>query len=66
MEKSQRPWDGQRGFIREAMLREVLRDLTEPVYYVAGPPAMVVAMAAMLETAGVSARSIVAEEFAGY
>jgi ferredoxin-NADP reductase len=66
MEKSQRAWDGPRGFIREALLREVLHDLTEPVYYVAGPPAMVLAMAAMLEAAGVSARSIVAEEFAGY
>ena len=66
MEKSQRAWDSRRGFICEPMLREVLRDLSDPVYYIAGPPAMVLAMAAMLETAGVSARSIVAEEFAGY
>jgi ferredoxin-NADP reductase len=66
MEKSQRPWHGRRGFIGEAMLREVLRDLSEPTYYVAGPPAMVLAMVAMLEAAGVAKRSIVADVFAGY
>ena len=66
MERSTRPWDGRRGFIDEALMREVLVDLAAARYYIAGPPPMVDAMARMLRGAGVSRGAVVAEEFAGY
>jgi Na+-transporting NADH:ubiquinone oxidoreductase subunit NqrF len=48
------------------MLIQYLGDLNGPVYYVAGPPAMVGAMQQMLNSAGVNDDDIRPEEFAGY
>ena len=66
MEKSNQPWDGERGFIDAAMLRRHLTGLNGPIYYTAGPPAMVAAMRDMLVKAGVDEDDIRAEDFAGY
>jgi ferredoxin-NADP reductase len=66
MEQSSRSWDGERGFIDEAMLRRHLPALNGPIYYVAGPPAMVAAMRDMLVKAGVDEDDIRAEDFGGY
>lgn len=66
MDKSSRGWNGLRGFICEDMLRDALGDLVGPMYYVAGPPAMVNAMVTLLGSAGVPTQAILAEEFAGY
>ena len=62
---SVRGWNGLTGMIDAAMLGRHL-PLLGPHYYVAGPPAMVVAMQQMLEDAGVSSANVHAEEFAGY
>jgi len=40
--------------------------LNEPIYYIAGPAAMLNAMRKMLLDAGVNEDDIRAEEFAGY
>jgi ferredoxin-NADP reductase len=40
--------------------------LQGPIYYIAGPPAMVGAMRQMLADAGVDEDDIRTEEFAGY
>ena len=40
--------------------------LEGPIYYVAGPPAMVAAMREMLTNAGVEEDDIRTEEFGGY
>jgi len=66
MGSSARPWDGERGFVDEAMLRRHLGDLSTAVYYVAGPPGMVEAMQEMLAGAGVPADAIYTDEFYGY
>ena len=66
MEKSKRPWDGERGFINRDMLIKYLNNLTGPIYYLAGPPAMVTAMRKMLLDAKVDEDDIRTEEFAGY
>ena len=66
MAKSSRPWDGETGFIGDRMLRTHLTDLQGPIYYVAGPPAMVAAMHDTLVKAGVDEDDVRAEEFAGY
>lgn len=59
-------WRYELGFIDAAMLRRHVADLARPIYYVAGPPAMVTAMQRLLETLGVSEDNVKTEEFAGY
>jgi len=48
------------------MLSRHLAILQGPIYYIAGPPAMVAAMREMLVSAGVEEDDTRAEEFAGY
>ena len=66
MEKSRRQWHGQTGVIDQAMLSRFLKDVHSPVYYIAGPPAMVEDLHATLTGAGIKDDHINAEEFAGY
>ena len=66
MQKSTRPWSGERGFIDRVMLQKHCPALDGPIFYIAGPPAMVSAMQQMLVQAGVNEDDIRAEEFGGY
>ena len=66
MKRSKRDWSGEQGFINREMLVKHFCDLNGPIYYVAGPPAMVAAMRQMLIKAGAGEDDIRTEEFAGY
>lgn len=66
MEQSRRQWTGEKGFINKEMLARHLPTLQGPIYYTAGPPAMVAAMRQMLAAAGVDEDDIRTEEFGGY
>ena len=66
MEKSKRSWDGEQGYVDRAMLIKYLNNLNGPIYYLAGPPAMVAAMRKMLLETKVDEDDIRTEEFAGY
>lgn len=66
MEDSKHAWQGETGFITQAMLQKYISDLTLPIYYVAGPRAMVDAMRTLLSKAGVNDDNIRTEEFSGY
>jgi NAD(P)H-flavin reductase len=66
MEKSHREWKGETGFINKEMLTKHLPSLQGPIYYLAGPPAMVAAMRRMLIGAGVDQDDMRTEEFSGY
>jgi Na+-transporting NADH:ubiquinone oxidoreductase subunit NqrF len=66
MNKSAQKWTGETGFINREMLARHLPSLQGPIYYMAGPPAMVAAMREMLITAGVDEDDLRTEEFAGY
>jgi ferredoxin-NADP reductase len=66
MEKSKLEWPNERGFIDREMLLRHMDALQGPIYYVAGPPAMVAAMREMLTKAGVEEDDIRTEEFGGY
>lgn len=59
-------WQGERGPIKREMIEKYIGALAGPVFYIAGPPAMVGAMAAMLQDAGVRPENIRAEAFLGY
>lgn len=66
MEKSSKAWRGETGYVTQAMLLKSVRDLSLPIFYIAGPPAMVAAMRKILDDSGVKDDKIRTEEFAGY
>ena len=66
MEKSSRTWHREKGLINKAMLSKYIGDLSLPIYYIAGPPGMVVGLRKTLSEAGVNDDNIRAEEFSGY
>lgn len=53
------------GHISAEMLAKHAGDLVAPIFYVAGPPAMVSAMEGVLKKAGVDQKNVRAEKFAG-
>jgi ferredoxin-NADP reductase len=66
MEKSHRPWNGETGLINQEMLGRYLKGAASPIYYIAGPPAMVKGLHEMLSKAGINDDDIRTEEFGGY
>ena len=66
MEKSHQPWNGETGLITQEMLGKHLKGAASPIYYIAGPPAMVKGLHEMLSKAGMKDDDIRAEEFSGY
>ena len=66
MARSKRVWDGERGWIDKDMLSRHLNNLQGPIYYIAGPPAMVAAMREMLVASQIDEDDIRTEEFPGY
>ncbi len=66
LEPSRSDWPGARGAIDGPLLTEHLQGVASAVYYIAGPPAMVQAMHALLTERGVDDDDIRFEEFAGY
>ena len=66
MAKSRRQWTGETGIIDREMLLRHVQEPIGPIYYVAGPPAMVTAMRKMLVSVGVDEDDIRTEEFSGY
>ncbi len=66
MQRSKREWKGETGSINEEMLSRYLTDLQGPIYYLAGPPAMVTGIRQMLVGAKVEEDDIRTEEFGGY
>ena len=66
MDKSHREWKSETGYINKDILTKHLPSLQGPIYYLAGPPAMVAAMRRTLIEAGVDEDDIRTEEFSGY
>ena len=66
MSRSKKTWKGETGRINKDMLSRYLNDLRGPIYYIAGPPAMVSLMRKMLVASGVDEDDIRTDEFAGY
>jgi ferredoxin-NADP reductase len=66
MSKSVRKWGGETGFVNADLIKRAVNGLVAPLYYVVGPPAMVVAMQETLRAADVAEDNILTEEFYGY
>jgi ferredoxin-NADP reductase len=65
-DSSRSSWQGETGRITADMLSRHLKDVGEPRYYIAGPPAMVGGLRAVLHSSGVDDDDIRTEEFSGY
>lgn len=65
-ENSARPWKGETGMIRRALIEQHVPDLKAAIYYFAGPPAMTEAVHKMLEELGIAAQAMRSEKFTGY
>jgi ferredoxin-NADP reductase len=64
--KSAQPWNGETGFIGRELIERHVPDPKAPIYYMAGPPAMTMAMQEMLGESGIAESDIQYEEFFGY
>jgi ferredoxin-NADP reductase len=64
--KSHQSWHGEVGRIDREMLVRHLKDAASPIYYIAGPPAMVKGLHTMVNQAGIDDDDIRTEEFDGY
>ena len=59
-------WQGRKGRINEAMIRESYSDLNNTLFYICSPPKMVDAMQGILKEMNIPAQNIKIEKFAGY
>lgn len=73
MSGSHLPWNGETGYIDHELIEKYLKhnpssgkELSGPIYYAAGPPAMVSGLRGMLNEAGVDDDDIRTEAFTGY
>jgi ferredoxin-NADP reductase len=66
MSKSKEKWAGRTGQLDKKMLAECTADLKHPIYYVAGPPAMVKAISQLLSDSGVKEADVRSDSFDGY
>ena len=64
--ESVKQWRGERGVIDKTMLAKVIKQVTEPKYYIAGPPSMVNSMKSLLQSLGVESDQVYIEQFEGY
>jgi ferredoxin-NADP reductase len=65
-ETGQQPWIGERRSVGPALLREIVGEMTRPLFYIAGPPGLVGAATSAVREAGADPLRVVAEEFDGY
>lgn len=59
-------WQGEKGFITQTMIKKHLPDLSSPIYYVCGSPAMVTALQEALVEMDIDEDRIHVEDFPGY
>jgi NAD(P)H-flavin reductase len=59
-------WNGLKGFINKDILLQEISDYKDRVFYICGPPAMVLAMNKILEELEVEKQKIKLENFVGY
>lgn len=59
-------WQGETGFFTKEILQKYIGDLSQPIYYISGPPSMVTSIRKTLNDAGIDDDNIRTEEFSGY
>lgn len=66
MGASSQPWDGPTGYLNAQRITQYSQGLSDPLYFLSGPPALVEAMYDALEDADVNEEDIHSESFSGY
>jgi ferredoxin-NADP reductase len=59
-------WQGEKGFITQSMIKKYVPDLSLPIYYVCGSPAMVTTLQEALVEMDIDEERIKVEDFPGY
>ena len=59
-------WQGRKGRINEAMIKEFCSDINNAIFYICGPPGMVEGLSNLLRTMQVPKQNVGIEKFAGY
>lgn len=59
-------WQGETGYITHTMLKKYIPDLTQPIYYICGSPAMVTTLQETLLEMDINPEKIRVEDFPGY
>lgn len=59
-------WSGESGFITDNMINKYINNLSAPIYYICGSPAMVTALQEILIEMGIAEEKIRVEDFPGY
>ena len=65
-EESSEPWNGLTGRIDEVLVKKLASGLTDPTYWLCGPPPMVDAIGKVLGSLGLSSGRVRTEKFTGY
>jgi glycine betaine catabolism B len=66
LDDPQEGWTGEKGNINADMLKRILPDYQERVFFICGPPGMVQAMTGLLRSLSIPDDQIKLENFAGY
>ncbi|TAK73043.1 MAG: FAD-dependent oxidoreductase [Gammaproteobacteria bacterium] len=66
VDKPNETWEGETGYITQAMIKKYIPDIFEPIYYVCGSPAMVTMVQEMLAEMDIDEDRICTEDFPGY
>ena len=59
-------WNGRKGRINEQIIREFCNDINNSLFYICGPPGMVIGLSELLKTMNIPQSNIKVEKFAGY
>lgn len=65
-EKADVEWEGEVGYISPEMIKKHTKHTAIPLFYIAGPPDMVMGMKKVLEDSGVRSEDIITKKFTGY
>lgn len=66
MDKPDNVWQGETGYITHTMIKKYVPDLSTPIFYVCGGPAMVSTLQELLVEMGIENERIKVEDFPGY
>ena len=59
-------WKGKKGFINKDLVREAIPDYTQRIFYISGPPKMVISLEEQLSGLGLREKQIRRDSFTGY
>jgi ferredoxin-NADP reductase len=59
-------WTGEKRFLDGQFIKDYVKDINLPIYFISGPPAMVQSLAGILNAAGVGSQNIKTDSLLGY